>query len=858
MRFRRCACLVLVAFLLVMVMASPRSVVFSQDPLPLNEEGHPRLFFSASDIPTLRANAGTTHRDIWIPISEYVDSLHGTSPPSVPPQQGDEDFYRDEGNRLIAIAFACVITGEDEDCELAKRYLLVYASWEQWGDKNERRLGHSHMLLGNALAYDWIHTYLTPQEKRTVSRNLAVWAEKMYEASTLPYREPWENWWRRAYMQNHFWVANSALGIVGLALLEREAETEAICQVTTDSNVNLRTGPGTNYDIRRVFQAGRTISVYQEGAIGTDGMVWWQTIDGVWVRSDVVGNLIDCTTETLRGSEQKWVSHAINQISRGREILNGIADGTWHESIPYQNYLLTMTLPFMQNILALQNVDLLPHEYLKNYIQWRLYNQLPDGGYLFTYGDFEYSWQHGFEPQNILRFVAAKYADPHAEWVAQQIIQTHGRGQSVSQVPWYVFEFLYYDPTIEPSSPNGLPGARVFEDAEAVVWRTGWDENDLVFGLRLGTYGGRFAYDTFTQETYPWDPPCYQTKCTLSIGHDHDDTNTFYLYQGERLANEVAGNDFFLTSLHNTILIDEQTQYRPPYENYGELPSDFIGKDPILETIVDSVGFNYLVSEARQRYTAEGMEHVTRHVLFVRPDYLVMLDSMASTQAHRYEWVSHFGQAVTAEQGWLQGGGRNGRILGVGVVAPDPFEVTIGDDGLPYARIRAPHPVDDMRFITLLYPTDEDGWANRPDTTLLDDNGTAAVLQVQWNEGSAQTDDILIRYANPATATQVAGYNFDGQVAVVTYGEDGQIKKMFAYGGTSLTVRHSAAVVLVGNLNPDIPFEADFAGKTVSLFGANLSGVELYAPGMENVTVNSEEWSFAISGDHVVLGGPIE
>jgi len=49
------------------------------------EDVHPRLFFGPGEIPTLQAEAATTHQEIWIPIRDYVDSQLGTSPPSSAP-----------------------------------------------------------------------------------------------------------------------------------------------------------------------------------------------------------------------------------------------------------------------------------------------------------------------------------------------------------------------------------------------------------------------------------------------------------------------------------------------------------------------------------------------------------------------------------------------------------------------------------------------------------------------------------------------------------------------------------------------------------------------------------------------------
>lgn len=59
------------------------------------------------------------------------------------------------------------------------------------------------------------------------------------------------------------------------------------CQLEAGNNVNLRGGPGTGFPVQGVLSSGtRTDATGQ--ATGNDGMVWFQTVDGLWARADVV------------------------------------------------------------------------------------------------------------------------------------------------------------------------------------------------------------------------------------------------------------------------------------------------------------------------------------------------------------------------------------------------------------------------------------------------------------------------------------------------------------------------------------------------------------------------------------------
>jgi len=740
-------------------------------------QGHPRLFFDANEVPALKTRATTTHQQIWIPIRNYVNSQLGTSPPATAPPSGDLNTYRNYGNRLIPFAFACVISGDSGHCDLAKTYLLTYASWRQWDENNCRDLGLGHMLLGNAIAYDWLYDILTPTQRQTVRTSLAAWAQKMYEASAAAsYQASWCNWWRKAYLQNHNWINHSGLGMAALALF------------------------------------------------GEDDRA------------------------------QMWLDQASNRMSVVRDVLNEIKGASWHESIPYQSYALTLSLPFLVNLRKIGGVELLPQDYLRDYSYWRIFNHIPNSTqFILAYGDFDWSWANGYIAQNVLRFIANNYSDGGAEWMAQQLIANEGRSANLWSTPWYVFEFLYYNPSVMPQPPTDLQKARTFPDLEGIIWRTGWGTNDLIFGLKTGAYGGRFAYDTYTQGVYPWEPPCAKTGCELSFGHDHEDSNGFYIHKSGRwLAPEVEGYHVRTTTQHNTLLIDGQGQYRPP-DTAEQSPAELIGSDGFLEVTANTPNFDYVAADATRRYkNIAGVQDVTRYVVFIRPNYFVMLDNLTAESAHQYEWVSHFGESVSIEGNWIRGDAGGGQILGVGVAAPQPFVATTGNDGRPYVRIRPGSVVDDVRFINILYPTDNDSWNARPTVATLGYSGTAVAVTVRMNDGSRRTDDVLFTYAQ-AVSTSVAGpYASDARVAVVSRGVSDKPERLFIFDGTFLKDQTTGRVY-VANLDRGEPFEAVYSDETVAVYGNIRTEVALYAPYVNRLMVNGVQVSFARCGEYITF-----
>lgn len=75
----------------------------------------------------------------------------------------------------------------------------------------------------------------------------------------------------------------------------RVSSGAGVCEVTASSNVNQRTGPGTNFSVAGQLTAGR---VYQATgqAQGSDGFTWYQLETGAFVREDVVTESGACSS----------------------------------------------------------------------------------------------------------------------------------------------------------------------------------------------------------------------------------------------------------------------------------------------------------------------------------------------------------------------------------------------------------------------------------------------------------------------------------------------------------------------------------------------------------------------------------
>jgi hypothetical protein len=68
---------------------------------------------------------------------------------------------------------------------------------------------------------------------------------------------------------------------------------DGVCGITVNRPVNLRSGPGTSFNLAGEIDVQEVMSVVAQTE-GVDGYIWWQLTDQRWVRSDLVRELGDC------------------------------------------------------------------------------------------------------------------------------------------------------------------------------------------------------------------------------------------------------------------------------------------------------------------------------------------------------------------------------------------------------------------------------------------------------------------------------------------------------------------------------------------------------------------------------------
>lgn len=206
-----------------------------QSPVKLKPElknVHPRLFFTASDLPKMRERAKGADKELWLETLKVIKSF-GTNIPDV----NDEDLYksglaeRKKGTmtqyslafRISQISFAYAIERDEKYLDLAKKLTLAACDMPIWGYKTNKPnvdLPPAHLLYAVAFAYDTLFDKLTNEERTFIKDKLIKQSRLMYDYFKYKPNK------RYTYTQNHTWIPMAGLAIASYALMDETDEAQ--------------------------------------------------------------------------------------------------------------------------------------------------------------------------------------------------------------------------------------------------------------------------------------------------------------------------------------------------------------------------------------------------------------------------------------------------------------------------------------------------------------------------------------------------------------------------------------------------------------------------------------------------------
>jgi homoserine acetyltransferase len=208
---------------------------------------HPRLLFSAEDIPAMRefalgegARSGRASEAVATGQGrKFFETLLGYLPPSrsVPADtrfaSDDTEAQRQGMWRLPTVALHYVLTGDRRSFDACLGYMRKFLATEHWQTDQEldSGMGAANVMVGAALVYDWLYHDLDPQFREAYAKRLLLQARRMYYGGHLN-RNHDIGYWQQDPQNNHRWHRDAGLALCALGVAGDLPGTEFIVAKT--------------------------------------------------------------------------------------------------------------------------------------------------------------------------------------------------------------------------------------------------------------------------------------------------------------------------------------------------------------------------------------------------------------------------------------------------------------------------------------------------------------------------------------------------------------------------------------------------------------------------------------------------
>ncbi len=195
---------------------------------------HPRLLFTAEDVPRLKEFYASPEGAKW--RKQFDEYLPVSTAPT------DEKFLSDatDGQRqgfwkLPTVALHYVLTGDKTSFERTVEFLQKLLATPHWETGNELDSGMSaaNIMIGAALAYDWLYHDLEPAFREQFRQKLIRHARSMYHGGHLK-KNPGLTYWQTDTQNNHRWHRNAGLTLSVLTTYEGKPEEQWLLQKTAE------------------------------------------------------------------------------------------------------------------------------------------------------------------------------------------------------------------------------------------------------------------------------------------------------------------------------------------------------------------------------------------------------------------------------------------------------------------------------------------------------------------------------------------------------------------------------------------------------------------------------------------------
>ncbi|MFP3903890.1 MAG: heparinase II/III family protein, partial [Armatimonadota bacterium] len=451
-----------------------------------------------------------------------------------------------------------------------------------------------------------------------------------------------------------------------------------------------------------------------------------------------------------------WLWFAMNVFYNSYPVWND-SEGGWHEGTLYWAGYMGRVVAWLATMKPTFGINGYKKPFFSKIGDFPMY-VIPPGETMGGFGDHA----AGYRASRIrgkMTVFARSARNPYWQWVA-----TAAGGE---ELPGGYIGFIYGTlPPIEPKPPTDIPQSKLFPGIGLAVLHT-----DLV---------NRFQDIQFMMKASPMG----------SQSHGYESQNSFLLsVAGKPVFIRTGYRDLYGSPHHqnwmwetksvNCILVNGEGQKKHCNDPLGEI-SDFH----------TSEGFDYVVGQAGEAYK-NPIDRFTRAVLFIKPDAVVMFDTLQTPEAATYQWLLHAPNKMQIRDGLIRAENEEGAAIAQ-IRARQELQISQTNKFDPppedfvdltqwHLTAETTTPSDTMDFVTVIRP-----YRSRRPTPptgfepYMPPGADVLGCTVELEDGQAT----VVWRKSGDDAYTYNGVTADADIACVVRRHDGSVKEIFVHNGS--------------------------------------------------------------------------
>ncbi len=259
----------------------------------------------------------------------------------------------------------------------------------------------------------------------------------------------------------------------------------------------------------------------------------------------------------LQGEEEAAAEYILAAKENFARVFSLMADdGSNYEGVVYWRYGGMWLFVYAHLLKVQEGIDFFKTSaYLRNTFYYRLFQSAGDFKQQLNYGDCHD--RYSGHTACVYYKTAAEYSDGYAQklgnMTTQRFLMEEHENSKVKPgiLPEALFEFLWYDPSVEEREFDTLPKCMYFSDIGLMSIRSSWETDAKVLSIKCSPPGG------IKQWSAGWKLRDEENIDMFSLSHHHPD-NLSYIFArgGHYFTCEDGYNRNLMADNHNVLLVD--------------------------------------------------------------------------------------------------------------------------------------------------------------------------------------------------------------------------------------------------------------------------------------------------------------